>query len=132
MKNISFESSDLTAKVGQTVLGSYDDHGIGEYLIVAKRPVEYGAYRFFLKWALDVPAFRARWEAHQKAAEDEKIRMAECEALYLHGRVLRPDLAARVDHLNNRADEFHGQKRHRFVYRANRVYREIVEAARHE
>ena len=132
MKNISFESSDLTAKVGQAVLGSYDEHGIGEYLIVAKRPVEFGGYRFFVKWAMDVPVYRARWEARQKAAEGEKMRMAEYDALYQRGCVLRPDLAAREDHLNNRADEFHGQKRHRFVNRANRIHGEIVEVGRHE
>ena len=131
MKNISFESSDLRAKVGQTVLGSFDQHGLGEYLIVAKRRAECG-YRFYVKWAMDVPVFRARWEARQNYIEAEKAHIAQIEVLYQRGRSRCPDLAAREDHLRNRAGEFHGQKRHRFVNRANRVHREIVEAGRCE
>jgi hypothetical protein len=132
MKNISVESSDLKAKVGQTILGSFDEHGLGEYLIVAKRPVDHGGHRFYAKWALDDTDFRSKWEARQQAKEAEKVRMAEAAAIYRRGRVLRPDLAAREDHLRNRADEFHGKKRHGFVNRANRVGGEIVDAARQQ
>lgn len=126
---ISFESSDLKAKIGQTVLGSFDEHGLGEYLIVAKKKVSSfpETYRFYIRWALDDPTY-----AHSRALQDEQARrqaivIANRDKAFQKGREVFPELAARYDHLMIRADENSGHKRHRFVHRANVVYAKIVD-----